>query len=258
MAVFRKIHTQFWGDPFTQDLTPEQKYFYLYLITNDKTKQCGIYEITKRQMCYDTGYNIDTVSKLLDFFISCKKIWYNTETNELAIKNWDKYNGSTSPKVQSCINEELMAVKDSVLIEYLYGMDRVSILHHNKKKNKKKIQEEEKEEDDFKLFLEKIESPDSFKNWRDECSEFLTAEEFKASFSKIKKIPIGNLEKVMMDFILNVNSRGLFKDCAGLVAHFKNYYPKHVENKINTPSFPHSKGFIEVPDPSDYDKMQTW
>ena len=61
-----------------------------------------------------------------------------------------------------------------------------------------------------------------------------------------------------MDFILNVNSRGLFKDCAGLVSHFKNFYPKHVENKINTPSFPHSKGFIEVPDPSDYDKMQTW
>jgi len=117
MAVFRKIHTQFWGDPFTQDLTPEQKYFYLYLITNDKTKQCGIYEITKRQMCYDTGYNIDTVSKLLEYFISCNKIRYNPETNELAIKNWDKYNGSTSPKVQSCINQELISIKDTVLIE---------------------------------------------------------------------------------------------------------------------------------------------
>lgn len=154
MAVFRKIHTQFWGDPFTQDLTPEQKYFYLYLITNDKTKQCGIYEITKRQMCYDTGYNIDTVSKLLEYFISCQKIRYNVETNELAIKNWDKYNGSTSPKVQSCVNEELKSVKDTVLIEYLYGIDRVSILNRNKNKNKNK--EEEGEKESLPIVSEKI------------------------------------------------------------------------------------------------------
>jgi len=138
MAIFRKIHTSFWSDPFTQDLTPEQKYFYLYLITNDRTKQCGIYEITKRQICYDTGYNIDTVSKFLDFFINREKIRYNFETNEIAIKNWAKYNGSTSPKVISCVNEELMQIKDTVLIEYIYGIDRVSILHRkeNKKENK--------------------------------------------------------------------------------------------------------------------------
>jgi len=68
MAIFRKIHTSFWGDSFIQDLTPEQKYFFLYLLTNDKTKQCGIYEITVRQMCYDTGYNEETIKKLLEFF----------------------------------------------------------------------------------------------------------------------------------------------------------------------------------------------
>lgn len=137
MAVFRKIHTSFWSDPFTQDLTPEQKYFYLYLITNDKTKQCGIYEITKRQICYDTGYNIDTVSKLLEYFIIGDKIRYNSSTNEIAIKNWKKYNDSASPKVQSCINQELKSVKDKTLIEYLYSMDTKS------QENKNKIQEEE-------------------------------------------------------------------------------------------------------------------
>ena len=259
MAVFRKIHTSFWSNPFTQDLTPEQKYFYLYLITNDKTKQCGIYEITKRQMCYDTGYNIDTVSKLLEYFISSKKIWYNPETNELAIKNWAKYNGSTSPKVISCVNEELMDIKDTVLIEYLYGIDTVSILHRNKNKNKNKNEKENKNEiQNFNSFLEKIENPESFPEWKNSCSEFLNSDSFKDSYSKLKKVPIGNLEKVMMDFLLNVNGRGLFKDCAGLIAHFKNFYPKHVENKVNTPSFQNSKGFIDVPDNLDYDKMETW
>ena len=137
MATFRKIHTQYWSDPFMQALTPEQKYFYLFLLTNDKTKQCGIYEITKRQICYDTGYNIDTVSKLLEYFIIGDKIRYNSSTNEIAIKNWKKYNDSASPKVQSCINQELKSVKDKTLIEYLYSMDTKS------QENKNKIQEEE-------------------------------------------------------------------------------------------------------------------
>ena len=123
------------------ELTPEQKYFYLFLLTNDKTKQCGIYEITKRQICYDTGYNIDTVSKLLEYFIKGGKIRYNSETNEIAIKNWKKYNGSTSPKVQSCINQELKSIKDKSMIEYLYSMDTKS----QEKKNK--IQEEEREKE---------------------------------------------------------------------------------------------------------------
>lgn len=143
MATFRKVHVQFWGDPFIQDLTPEQKFFYLYLLTNGQTKQCGIYEITKRQICYDTGYNIDTVSKLLEYCINTDKIRYNKETNEIAIKNWNKYNSSDSPKVQSCVNQELTSVKDTLLIEYLYGIDNVEILNRNKNKNKNKIQEEE-------------------------------------------------------------------------------------------------------------------
>lgn len=148
MATFRKVHIQFWGDPFIQELTPEQKFFYLYLLTNGQTKQCGIYEITLKQICYDTGYNIDTVSKLLEYCIITDKIRYNKKTNEVAIKNWNKYNGSDSPKVKSCVNQELNSVKDGNLIEYIYGIDRVSILNHNKNKNKNKnkIQEDNKNE----------------------------------------------------------------------------------------------------------------
>lgn len=47
MAVFRQIHIDFWQDGFILDLTPEEKYFYLYLMTNSKTTQCGVYELPK-------------------------------------------------------------------------------------------------------------------------------------------------------------------------------------------------------------------
>jgi len=138
MAIFRKIHTSFWGDPYISGLTPEQKYFYLYLLTNERTRQCGIYEISKRQICYDTGYNIDTVSKILDFFILGEKVRFNPDTNEIAIKNWGKYNSSESPQVKACINQELTKIKDKVLIEYVYSIHTVVIPPHNKNKNKNK------------------------------------------------------------------------------------------------------------------------
>jgi hypothetical protein len=141
MAIFRKIHTSFWGDSFIQDLTPEQKYFFLYLLTNDKTKQCGIYEITVRQMCYDTGYNEETIKKLLEFFNSKGKIQYSEETKEIALKNWAKFNDSSSPHVKTCINNELKLVKNRLLIEYIYS------IYTDAQEEQEEEQEEEEEQE---------------------------------------------------------------------------------------------------------------
>lgn len=123
MAAYRKISVTFWSDSFVQALTPEGKYFYLYLMTNTRTTQCGIYEITLQQMCFDTGYNQDTVNKLLTSFEKAGKIKYSKSTNEIALKNWPKYNSSESPKVLECVKKELGFVKNRVLIQYLYSMD---------------------------------------------------------------------------------------------------------------------------------------
>ena len=63
MAVYRQIQVSFWQDTFVLDLTPEEKYFYLYLMTNSKTRQCGVYEVSRRVMELETGYNRETVEK---------------------------------------------------------------------------------------------------------------------------------------------------------------------------------------------------
>jgi hypothetical protein len=55
MAVFRQIQISFWQDAFVLDLTPEEKYFYCYLLTNSKTAQCGIYELPKRIIEMSSG-----------------------------------------------------------------------------------------------------------------------------------------------------------------------------------------------------------
>ena len=145
MAIFRKIHTSFWSDPFIQDLDNDHRLFYLYLLTNERTKQCGIYEISKKQMAFELGYSIDRVSKLLAYFIKTGKILYSDITKEVALKNWLKYNGSTSPKVASCIKSELCLVKDRVLIEYVNGIYTAS--------QEEEEQEEEKEQEQKKVFM---------------------------------------------------------------------------------------------------------
>ena len=146
MAIFRKVHTSFWSDSFVSELDNDQKLFYLYLMTNERTRQCGVYEITKKQISFDLGYSIDKVSKLLAYFISKKKIKYNDKTNELALGNWLKYNNSTSPKVQSCINQEFKLVKDTVLIEYVKSMDTQS------QEEQEEEEEKEPEEEVYKKF----------------------------------------------------------------------------------------------------------
>lgn len=142
MAIFRKVHVTFWRDEFVEGLTPEQKFFYLYLLTNDRTTQCGIYEITIKQMCYDTGYNDDTIKKLILFFINTGKVIYSEHTKEMALKNWGKYNDSNSPKVRACIEKELLKVKDRVLIQYAYSIDTHTQEEEEQEKEEDKEQEQ--------------------------------------------------------------------------------------------------------------------
>ena len=153
MAIFRKVHVTFWRDEFVEGLTPEQKFFYLYLLTNDRTTQCGIYEITTKQMCYDTGYNEDTIKKLISFFIDIGKIKYSVITKEMALKNWGKYNDSNSPKVRSCIEKELLKVKDRILIQYIYSMDTHTQEEEEQEQEEDKEQEQQQEVNiDFEWF----------------------------------------------------------------------------------------------------------
>ncbi|MDZ5473266.1 DnaD domain protein [Bacillus sp. 31A1R] len=122
MAKFRLVRTDFWKNPIvTEEMTPEDRYFYLYLLTNPHTTQIGIYKVTKKQMAFDLGYPLETVHLLMERFISHHKlIRYNPATRELAIQNWGKYNLNKGGKpVMDCITSELKDVEDTSLIEYV-------------------------------------------------------------------------------------------------------------------------------------------
>ncbi|WP_318246283.1 hypothetical protein [Bacillus sp. PS06] len=122
MAKYRMVRTDFWKNPIvSEEMTPEDKYFFLYLLTNPHTTQIGIYKITKKQMAFDTGYSIETIHALMDRMIRHHQmIRYNPETREIAIKNWGNYNLHKGGKpVMDCIFSELKEVEDTSLIEYV-------------------------------------------------------------------------------------------------------------------------------------------
>ncbi|MFD2445463.1 hypothetical protein ACFSO7_15970 [Bacillus sp. CGMCC 1.16607] len=65
MAKYRMVRTDFWNNPMVlEEMTPEDKYFYLYLLTNSNTTQTGIYQITKKRMAFDLGYSIESVESI--------------------------------------------------------------------------------------------------------------------------------------------------------------------------------------------------
>ena len=133
MAIYRNIQMAFWTDSkVIDDFTPEDKFFYLYLLTNPHTNLCGAYEISVKQMSDETGYSRDTIEKLLKRFAEVHKVaYYSQDTKELLVINWHKYNWTASEKFRKPLLKEINSVKNNNFKNYLLdlfnGTDTVSI-----------------------------------------------------------------------------------------------------------------------------------
>ncbi len=160
MAKYRHVRTTFWSDPkVTEEMTPEDRYFYLYLMTNEHTTQIGVYQITRKQMAFELGYSIESAKALLDRFTKHHElIVYNEETREICILNWGKYNLIKGGKpVEDCIQKELKTIKDLSLVKLVLdrtknealvnkisifaGFDDTSTIRGQKEKEKEKEKE---------------------------------------------------------------------------------------------------------------------
>ena len=121
MAIFRNVHVTFWTDPkIVDDFTPEDKYFYVYLLTNPHTNLCGCYEVSMKQMSDELGYNKETIEKLIDRFHRVHRVLdYDKQTKEMLLYNWSKYNWTKSPKLQAAVAKEVPNVKTERFNEYL-------------------------------------------------------------------------------------------------------------------------------------------
>ena len=161
MAVYRNIHISFWEDTkVLDDMDIEERYFMLYLLTNPHSNQVGCFEISKKQMINETGFDSKKINQLLDKFENqLNLISYSEGTKELFIKNWFKYNWTRSPKVRICIENEIKNVKSvdlkgkiNKIYTKIYGINSVSKDYTDSKQSlgikKEKEKEEEEEEEE--------------------------------------------------------------------------------------------------------------
>lgn len=121
MAKGRLISTNFWMDGKVEDdFTPEDKYGYLWCLTNPHTNLCGCYEVSIKQIAHELGYNTDTVERLLKRLdMSHNVIRYSVPTKELLVLNWYRYNWNASEKLDKPLLTEIRAVKCDSFREYL-------------------------------------------------------------------------------------------------------------------------------------------
>lgn len=222
MAIFRKVHTEFWRDPkVLEELTPEGKLLFLYTLTNPNTTQIGIYKITKKQMAFELGFSTESINALMDIFENkYKLIRYNTETRELAIKHWGKYNLDRGGKpIIDCIKKELKYVKDKSLISYvseniekeeiktlfdnciyndtLYDTSYESSPNWGQEEEKEKEEEKDKEKDKEKEVSIKNGDEKNYERFTNKYSKYEYAKSLKGEDESLYKKPsTEQLEKV--------------------------------------------------------------
>jgi hypothetical protein len=124
----RMIDTDLWNDDdIIADFTAEDKYFWLYLLTNPHNKMCGIVKNSPSLIARDMGLHKDTIVNLIYRFERVhNRIYCDTNTNEIFILSWYKYNWTKSPKIVSIIQREKNDIK-SKNIAHLID-ERLSIL----------------------------------------------------------------------------------------------------------------------------------
>lgn len=112
MAKCRMIKTNFWKDPYIENLDPSEKLMYLYIFTNDQVTLCGIYELSKRRASFDTWFDKDMIQKILKRFERDNKlILYD---DYVGIVNFMK-NQSKNPSVLKWIIRSIREVPAHIL-----------------------------------------------------------------------------------------------------------------------------------------------
>jgi len=89
MSTQRYISTSFWDDDWIRTLNPNEKFLYLYLMTNTLTNIAGVYKITIDRMSFDTGFNKDAIGIILSKFKSSKKCFYFN--GWIVLPSWPKH-----------------------------------------------------------------------------------------------------------------------------------------------------------------------
>lgn len=92
----RSIDSRFWSDGWIRKLNALDRYLFLYLLTNNHSTWCGVYELDLAMMAFESG--IDKEDLMCSFLprLSPKAIYFD---GWVYVPNWMKYHLSSSGTV---------------------------------------------------------------------------------------------------------------------------------------------------------------
>lgn len=117
----RMIDTDLWNnEDIIEYFTAEDKYFWLYLLTNPHNNICGVMKASPVLIARDMGYSKECIQNLLYRFENVHKaIIVDKETHELLILNWGKFNWNKSPDILKTVEKTMNSINSYYLKEIL-------------------------------------------------------------------------------------------------------------------------------------------
>jgi hypothetical protein len=128
MGVRRTINTHMWSDDWFESLSRDEKYLWVYLLTNPHTNMLGVYELTVKRMSFDTGLTIEAIQKAFKGFETVSKAFL-ISGKYVYLVNWIKNQDMNPNMVKSAVKDykklpiDVISVINRIVGE---GFERVS------------------------------------------------------------------------------------------------------------------------------------
>ena len=235
MEIGRVVNTKLWKDEKVENFTPEEKYFWLFLLTNPETTQLGIYHITYKTMAFYTGYEIETCRKLIDRFENEYEMIKYSE-NEIAIKNFLRYGVNKGGKpIEDLLNKEINQVQDKDLLYWMFGNIDLGRCNETVKAMVKQYENEIKESKvEQKVITELDKALKDFEVMRNKIKKPLTLKAKQMILNKLDKLASDDETKIA---ILNQSIMHCWQDIYELKDNSQIYSNNQKFNKDTLPVY---------------------
>ena len=116
-TAYSKIQRNFWETDEAREMTPEEKYFWMYLQTNANVNTLGCYAFRMRKAMDETGYNRETLEKLLQRMEQVLRILYDEGAKEVFLLHWAEGNWNKKTATLRALAADLKEIQSKTLKE---------------------------------------------------------------------------------------------------------------------------------------------
>ena len=140
MPDYRQIHTEIWSDPWFELLDPRDKLLFIYLFSNKRSTLAGLYDISVRQIAFDTGLEEQYINEAMARFAEADKAHFDGRTVWIPKMMERNAQNLRSPKTQANIRHTFLVASNGPLLHKAigyfnaiiapkYGIDTLSMVY---------------------------------------------------------------------------------------------------------------------------------